>query len=635
MAYVLAGRLPAVIAMAQAEQTVDFHKDVMPIFEASCNNCHAGAKAKAGLRLDARTAAMQGGVSGKAIVPGNSRESLLLQRVRGEGGAPRMPPGGQLTEEQVSKLAAWVDQGAAWPEESAVEKSVVAASQSTSEKVDFVKDVQPILQASCYACHAGAQPKAGLRLDAKTLAMKGGISGVAIVPGKAAESRLIHRVEGLHNEPRMPMGGEPLKPEQIASLRRWIDQGAAWPDDASAADAKIETHWAFVTPHRAEAPAVKDSAWIRNPVDNFVLARLEKENLKPSPEADKATLLRRASYDLTGLPPTPAEIDSFLADQSPNAYEKRVDQLLSSPHYGERMAMGWLDLARYADTHGYHIDSHRDMWPWRDWLIKAFNQNKPYDQFTVEQLAGDLLPQATLDQQIASGFNRNHMINFEGGAIPEEYQVEYVVDRVETTSTVWMGLTMGCARCHNHKYDPVTQKDFYRFFAFFNTVAEEGLDGRTGNAKPFLALPSDQQKTRTAELEAAIKAKETVLADKEVAPGQEAWEKSYTGKIASATREGLIAHYELDGSFSDISGRYQQGRMLKGDPTFAAGQVGRAVSFEGESQVTLGDVGSFERGDAFSLAVWLRPSSNTPIAALQKISDADERRGYELLFDDL
>ncbi|MEJ7709065.1 MAG: DUF1549 domain-containing protein [Pyrinomonadaceae bacterium] len=500
-AYVVAGRLPAAMAKVarlasiQDDKKVDFHKDVKPIFDASCNNCHTGEKAKAGLRLDSQAGAMQGGVSGKAIIAGNSRESLLLQRVRGEGGAPRMPPGGQLSEEQVNQLAAWIDQGATWPNE-----NVATDATTSGQFVNFIKDVQPIFQASCSGCHTGATPKAGLRLDSKTLAMKGGISGVVIVPGRAEESRLIHRVEGLHNEPRMPVGGEPLKAEQLALLRRWIDQGAKWPDDASAADAKIETHWAFVTPHQPQVPAVANSAWVRNPIDNFVLARLEKEKLKASPEADKATLLRRVSYDLTGLPPTPAEVDSFLADLSPDAYEKRVDQLLASPHYGERMAMQWLDLARYADTHGFHIDSHRDMWPWRDWLIKAFNQNTPYDKFTIDQLAGDLLPRATTDQQIASGFNRNHMINFEGGAIPEEYQVEYVVDRVETTSTVWMGLTMGCARCHNHKYDPVTQKDFYRFYAFFNTVEEEGLDGRNGNAKPFLPLPTDQQKTRQDEL---------------------------------------------------------------------------------------------------------------------------------------
>jgi hypothetical protein len=312
-----------------------------------------------------------------------------------------------------------------------------------------------------------------------------------------------------------------------------------------------------------------------------------------------------------------------------------VDQLLSSPHYGERMAMEWLDLARYADTHGYHIDSHRDMWRWRDWVINAFNRNLKFDQFTIEQLAGDLLPGATVEQKIASGFNRNHMINFEGGAIPEEYQVEYVVDRVETTANVWMATTLGCARCHSHKYDPITQKEFYQFFAFFNTVSEEGLDGKTGNAKPFLTLPSEEQKTRLEELTSGIKAKENALSEKEVAPVQEKWEKSLAGRIAQSPRNGLTALYGLDGSLSDMSGRYQHGRTVSGDPTFGSGRVGKAVSFDGDSHVSFGNVGAFERSDPFSLAVWLRGNGNTPIAAFQKIDNPETRRGYELLFDDL
>ena len=261
--------------------------------------------------------------------------------------------------------------------------------------------------------------------------------------------------------------------------------------------------WSFVPPKRPAVPDVKDKDWPRNPIDNFVLARLESEGLTHSPEADKATLLRRVYFDLTGLPPTPAEIDAFIADKSPNAYEKRVDQLLASPHYGERMAMPWLDMARYSDTHGYHIDSMRDMSAWRDWVIKAFNQNMPYDEFTVDQIAGDLLPNATMDQKIASGFNRNHMITLEGGAIPAEYHVEYVVDRVSTTSTAFLGLTMGCARCHDHKFDPITQKDFYRFFAFFNTVPERGLDGFEGNAVPLLPMPSHEQQQQLDTLKSA------------------------------------------------------------------------------------------------------------------------------------
>ncbi|HXG64641.1 MAG TPA: DUF1553 domain-containing protein [Blastocatellia bacterium] len=499
------------------------------------------------------------------------------------------------------------------------------AAGSADKPVDFNRDIRPILSDNCFTCHGPdeKQRMARLRFDTREGAFaKPGV----IVPGDSAKSRLIQRITSPDKDLRMPPpdSGHALTDKQIELLRRWIDEGAKW-----------ETHWAYLTPKRSELPKVSNAAWPRNPIDYFILARLEREGLKPSPEADKITLLRRVHYDLTGLPPTPAEVDAFLADKSPDAYEKRVDQLLHSPHYGERMAMQWLDLARYADTHGYHIDSHRDMWPWRDWVINAFNRNLPFDQFTIEQLAGDLLPEATLDQKIATGFNRNHMINFEGGAIPEEYQTEYVVDRVETTSTVWMGMTMGCARCHSHKYDPITHKEFYQFFAFFNTVPEEGLDGRTGNAKPFLSLPTPEQKTRLDELSAAIKAKETALADKEAVTAQEEWEKAFVGKIAASPREGLIAHYELDGSLSDISGRYQHGRTLKGDPTFGAGQVGRAISFDGDTQVSFGNVGSFGRADAFSLAMWLRVSSNVPLTLLHRLEESEARRGYEIFFEDV
>jgi len=647
--------LPAAAEGAAATETVaekiDFRRDIEPIFKATCYQCHSGEKANAELRLDAKTAGMKGGVSGRAIIPGDSKGSLLMQRVRGEGEGMRMPPSKGLVKAQVDLLAAWIDEGAAWPDEatmvekSAPSQSPVASSQTAAvasgitgaQNVDFVRDVQPIFQASCYSCHAGDKSMGQLRLDAKALAMKGGISGPVILPGNSEGSRLVHRVLGLHNEMRMPLKGEPLSSAQIAVIRRWIDAGAAWSEDAAGGggDARIKQHWSFVAPVRPTPPTIKTVVWARNPIDNFILARLEREGLKPTPEADKTTLLRRVTYDLTGLPPTPSEIDSFLADTSADAYEKRVDQLLKSPHHGERMAMPWLDLARYADTHGFHIDSHRDMWRWRDWVINAFNRNLPYDQFTVEQLAGDLLPDATLEQKIASGFNRNHMINFEGGAIPEEYQLEYVVDRVETTSNVWLGLTVGCARCHNHKYDPVTQKEFYRFAAFFNTVDEEGLDGRVGNAKPFLQLPSPEQKARQDALSAAIKEHEAALADKEVTPEQEAWERTYAGQIAAAPRDGLTAHYELDGNFSDLSGNYRHGRNVKGEPTFGNGEVGRAVSFDGDTQVTFGDAGSFDRGDAFGLAVWLKGSGNTPMAWFQKFENTDTRRGYEFQFDDL
>jgi mono/diheme cytochrome c family protein len=491
--------------------------------------------------------------------------------------------------------------------------------------ISFNRDILPILSNNCFACHGPDEKKRETKFhfDTKEGAfLKPGV----IEPGNAAESLLVEMITNPDPEERMPPpdSGHSLTERQIELLKRWIDEGAKW-----------DTHWAYTAPVRVDPPAVKRADWVRNPIDQFILSRLEREHLEPSPEADKVTLLRRLTYDLTGLPPTPAEVDSFVADRAPDAYEKRVDALLQSPRYGERMAMPWLDAARYADTHGYHIDSLRGMWPWRDWVIDAFNRNVPFDQFVVEQLAGDLLPDATREQKVASGFNRNHMINFEGGAIADEYQVEYVVDRVEATSTAFMGLTMGCARCHTHKYDPITHKEFYQFFAFFNNVPERGLDGRIGNAVPFLLLPSPPQQAKLDELDAAIKARELQLSDEAVAPLQAEWERSLADKLPAIDRDGLVAHYELDGSFSDISGRYQHGRTIVGEPTFDAGQIGRAVSFDGDTEVSFGNVGRFDRGDRFSLAVWLRGRGNLPMSVFQKIEDPTSRRGYEWRFDDI
>jgi hypothetical protein len=491
--------------------------------------------------------------------------------------------------------------------------------------ISFNREILPILSNNCFACHGPDEKKRETKFhfDTKEGAfLKPGV----IVPGNAAESLLVEMITHPDPKERMPPAdsGHALTQKQIDLLRRWIDEGAKW-----------DTHWAYTAPVRPEPPAVRREAWVRNPIDRFILARLEREDVAPSPESDKVTLLRRLTYDLTGLPPTPSDVDAFLADKSPDAYERRVDGLLASPHYGERMAVPWLDAARYADTHGYHIDSLRGMWPWRDWVINAFNRNLPFDQFTIEQLAGDLLPSATREQKIASGFNRNHMINFEGGAIADEYQVEYVVDRVEATSSAFMGLTMGCARCHSHKFDPISHKEFYQFFAFFNNVPEKGLDGRIGNAAPSMLLPTPAQQAKIDELDAAIQSHERALADTVVAPLQREWEAELVGKLPPLETDGLTAHYELDGNFSDISGRYQHGHTVVGDPTFEIGQVGRAVSFDGDTEVTFGDVGSFDRTDRFSLAAWIRPRGSLPVDLFQKLDGPNRRRGYEWRFDDL
>jgi len=380
-----------------------------------------------------------------------------------------------------------------------------AAAQS-SPTIDYNRQIRPILSDSCFKCHGpdATHRQGGLRLDVPDAPLQPSDSGTAaIVPGKPDESELVRRVLSTDPDEVMPPpdSDRQLKPEQEELLKTWIAQGA-----------RFQTHWSFVPPQRPPLPAVKNTAWPRNPIDSFILARLEAEGLQPTREADRTTLVRRLTLDLTGLPPTLAEVDAFLADTSDQAYEQLVDRLLANPHFGERLALDWLDAARFGDTHGFHIDSGRDMTRWREWVIDAFNNNKPFDQFTVEQLAGDLLPNATLEQKLATGFNRNHMINFEGGAIPQEYHNAYIVDRVNTTGAVWLGLTVACVQCHDHKYDPISQKEFYQLYAFFHNVPENGLDGSKGNAAPLIRVPSAEQQRKGDELAAAIKDVESQLA---------------------------------------------------------------------------------------------------------------------------
>jgi uncharacterized protein DUF1553/uncharacterized protein DUF1549/cytochrome c len=370
-----------------------------------------------------------------------------------------------------------------------------AAPAADTRQVDFGADVQPILAGSCFACHSGERPMAQLRLDVRSMAMKGGASGPAIVPGNSADSALIHRVLGTGGVSRMPFGGQALAPEKIDILRRWIDQGAPWPDSlANETNAKIRQHWAYVPPVRPAVPQVQDAAWVRNAIDNFVLARLESEGLRPSPEASREALIRRLSLDLTGLPPSPAEVDAFLADKRPDAYDRLVERLLASPHYGERWATPWLDLARYGDSDGYDKDMQRVAWPYRDWVIDAFNRNLPFDQFTIEQLAGDLLPNSTTSQKIATGFVRASLWNTEGGTDPEEQNWVAQTDRASTIGTVYLGSTLGCSQCHNHKYDPFQQKDFYSMVAFFNNADFVPNRGRGGSSGTDQAPPSYRER---------------------------------------------------------------------------------------------------------------------------------------------
>jgi hypothetical protein len=345
-----------------------------------------------------------------------------------------------------------------------------------TEPVDYLRDVKPLLAKNCYGCHGAKLQKSGLRLDTAVAIIKGGKNGLVIVPGKSRESRLIEAVEGNSGGERMPLKKTPLTSAQIAILKSWIDAGARGPAAEKPDDGKSGAgHWAFTAPVRPPIPVVKNSQWLRNPIDAFILARLEEAGLAPSGEADRVTLMRRLSLDLLGLPPTIEEVDAYLADQQPGAYERLVDRLLGSPHYGERWGRHWLDVARYADSNGYSIDGPREIWKYREWVIDALNQNLPFDQFVIEQQAGDMLPGATTEQKIATGFHRNTQINQEGGIDLEQFRVEAVADRVATTGVVFLGLTLGCARCHDHKFDPISQKEFYQLFAFLNNQDEPAL----------------------------------------------------------------------------------------------------------------------------------------------------------------
>lgn len=392
--------------------------------------------------------------------------------------------------------------------------------------VDFARQIRPILSNRCFVCHGPDENtrEADLRLDVKegAFADLGGYH--AVVAGKLDESELFLRISEKDEDMRMPPAEmDPMPEEEIALIRQWIEAGASWND-----------HWAFVKPAQPALPEPKQNEWVRNPIDRFVLARIEKEGLTPRPAADKTTLLRRVTFDLTGLPPTLEEVDAFLADESPEAYEKVVDRLLASPRYGEHAARYWLDVARYGDTHGLHLDNERSMWLYRDWVIKALNENKPFDEFTIEQLAGDLLPNSTVEQKVASGFNRCNVTTSEGGAINEEFLMRYAVDRVETTGTIWLGMTVGCAVCHDHKFDPISQKEFYELYAFFNSTSEKAMDGNALLPTPILKVPSAEQAEQQAKLNTEIAA-----VDAEI---QAALAKiEYKDPLEEATSESLEA----------------------------------------------------------------------------------------------
>ncbi|MBZ5620181.1 MAG: PSD1 and planctomycete cytochrome C domain-containing protein [Acidobacteriia bacterium] len=394
---------------------------------------------------------------------------------------------------------------------------------AAKSKVDYTRDIEPLLAKRCQLCHGPQQQMSGLRLDQKEAALKGGASGADILPGNSAGSRLIRLVSGVEAKVMPPMGAR-LTATEIGLLRAWIDQGALWPvqqtgvsKGSAQGSTQGSTHWAFQKITRPTPPVVRDRAWPRNAIDNFILAKLESQTIKPSPEASKTTLLRRVSLDITGLPPTPQEVDAFLNDNRPDAYERLVDRLLASPHYGEKWARYWLDLARYADSDGYEKDRSRPWaWRYRQWVIEALNRDLPFDEFTTQQLAGDLLPDRNIDTLVATGFNRNTLTNREGGTDPEQFRDEQVLDRAATLGTVWMGLTVGCAQCHNHKYDPISQQEFYQLTAFFNTQEEVNIPAPLpGEIGPYLAARPEYDERRWAMLEEyKIPAAETDWEDK-------------------------------------------------------------------------------------------------------------------------
>jgi hypothetical protein len=499
-----------------------------------------------------------------------------------------------------------------------------AAEAASPADIEFNRDVRPILSEKCFRCHGpdSSRRKAGLRLDQPSADQSPTDELPILVPGRPEASAFYRRITADDEKERMPprRSGQTLTPKEIELLRRWIEQGA-----------RYQPHWSLIPPHAPPYPRVRDLRWPKNPIDLFVLARLERGGIQPAAEASRTIWLRRVTFDLTGLPPTPDEVAAYLADNSPEAYEKVVDRLLASPRYGERMALDWLDAARYADTNGYFTDQERQMWLWREWLIDAFNCNKPFDQFTIEQLAGDLLPGATRAHRIATGFNRNHMVTNESGAIDEEYRVEYVADRVDTTAAVWLGLTVGCARCHDHKYDPLTQKEYYQLFGFFNNVPEQGLV-KQANPAPLLAAPTleqqalqDRLRTQHTEAQRRYDAVEPAL---NLALGL--WEQTAEPSLPPAPTAGLIAHYDFDKHLSASAGR-QADASPQGTLRYDSGLQGSALAFDGSQQAEVPVAAGPDLDAAWTVSLWVRPAGS-PLSCVMSKVETERGQGFELLW---
>ncbi len=506
-----------------------------------------------------------------------------------------------------------------------------AAQDSSSTAVDFQRDVRPILTDNCFQCH-GPDPRtrrARLRLDTEEGALAVRPGGHAIVPGDASASLLYQRISQDDPELRMPppaLSNKTVSDEQIDLLRRWIDEGAAW-----------DQHWAFKRVERPEPPAVTDEAWIRNPLDRFVLARLEAEGLAPAPEADRRTLARRLALDLTGLPPDPGLLEAFLGDTSDGAYETLVERLLESPHWGEHRARYWLDAARYGDTHGIHIDNYREMYPYRDWVIQAFNDNKPFDEFTVEQLAGDLLPNPTLQQLVATGFHRNNITTNEGGAITAEYEAVYAKDRADTTGTVFLGLTIGCATCHDHKFDPIAQREFYAMTAFFRNTTQYVMDGNISDPPPTLVVPNDADRERWGELRTEAAATDADLARRATAVDDPFAEWLATGEyrtlqapLGESAQLMTLALDDANAPAVEYAGQ-RQPIVLRGSAALGDGPQGQpALRFGDESWAELPSL-PLDRDTPFSLALWVfHPEENGNFVVAGQSDVDDGNRGWRI-----
>jgi Protein of unknown function (DUF1553)/Protein of unknown function (DUF1549)/Concanavalin A-like lectin/glucanases superfamily/Planctomycete cytochrome C len=473
--------------------------------------------------------------------------------------------------------------------------STISAGERTT--LQYNRDVRPILAENCFPCHGpdSAARKADLRLDKREAAVKAG----AIAPGDLEASELFVRITAADPKEVMPPPSttKTLSQKQKDVLKRWIAEGATY-----------QLHWSYIPPTRAELPKVKNRSWVRNSIDGFVLAKLEENGLSPAPEADRRSLARRLTLDLTGLSPDPADVEAFVLDRSPDAYEKIVSRLLASPRWGEHRARYWLDAARYADTNGFHFDNFREAWAYRDWLISAYNRNLSYDRFTVEQLAGDLLPGSTLEQQVASGFNRCNMTTNEGGSIPEEYQVLYTRDRTETVSQVWLGLTAGCAVCHDHKFDPITQREFYELSAFFNNTTQPVMDGNIKDTPPTVLVPSAVDKARWQTLPSELAA-----ARKQLDARKKSALDDFTKWLAATDSKSLAA------------------MIPSGGVKLATIEPGAPLSVRPDKATEFADAGDFERDHAFSFGAWVKlPRANVVGSILARMDDRNNYRGWDL-----